>query len=138
MLKVPSGVLLPLCAKLERELIDLDREEREVFRQEMKLGPAVLDRLVRTGYGLLGLVTFYTVVGTEIRAWTLKAGDTVFQAAGKIHSDMQRGFIKAEVVRFEDFLRAGSEDAVRQRGLVHIEGRDYPVQDGDILRIRFQ
>jgi hypothetical protein len=137
-LKVSSGVLLPLCAKLERELIDLDREEREVFRQEMKLGPAVLDRLVRTGYGLLGLVTFYTVVGTEIRAWTLKAGDTVFQAAGKIHSDMQRGFIKAEVFRFEDFLRAGSEDAVRQRGLVHIEGRDYPVQDGDILRIRFQ
>lgn len=131
-------VWIPLCAQIERELTDLEREEAEVFRQEMYLGPPVLDRLVQTGYRLLGLVTFYTVVGTEVRAWTLKAGETVHQAAGKIHSDMQRGFIKAEVVRYEDFSRAGSEEAVRQLGLLHIEGRDYRVQDGDILRIRFQ
>ncbi|MEW6440813.1 MAG: redox-regulated ATPase YchF [bacterium] len=134
----PSAVFLPLHAKLERELMELAPEERESFRIEMRLGPPVLERLVESGYRLLGLITFYTVVGTEVRAWTLPAGETVHQAAGKIHSDMQRGFIKAEVIHFRDFETAGSEDSARQQGFIHVQGKEYVVQDGDVLRIRFQ
>jgi hypothetical protein len=131
-------VFLPLGAKVEQEIMDLDPAERERFRQEMGLGPSGLERLVEEGYRLLDLITFYTVVGTEVRAWTLRRGESVFEAAGKIHSDMQRGFIKAEIMHFEDFRRSGSEEAVRQQGLIHAEGRDYQVRDGDIVRIRFQ
>ncbi len=131
-------VFLPLAAAAEREIMELDPAERERFRKEMGWGPSGLERLVVEGYRLLDLITFYTVVGKEVRAWTLRRGGTVFQAAGKIHSDMQRGFIKAEVIHFEDFRRLGSEEEVRQQGLSHVEGREYPVQDGDIVRIRFQ
>jgi GTP-binding protein YchF len=131
-------VFLPLGAAVEKEIVELDPAERERFRAEMGWGPSGLERLVEEGYRLLDLITFYTVVGTEVRAWTLRRGETVIQAAGKIHSDMQRGFIKADVMHFEDFLRAGSEEGARQQGLVHVEGREYPVRDGDILRIRFQ
>lgn len=131
-------VFLPLSAQVEKEIMDLDPAERERFREEMGLGPGGLHRLVEEGYRLLDLITFYTIVGTEIRAWTLGRGQTVFQAAGKIHSDIQRGFIKAEVMHFEDFRAVGSEEGVRQQGLMHAEGKEYPVRDGDILRIRFQ
>jgi GTP-binding protein YchF len=130
-------VFLPLGAAAEKEIIDLEPAERERFRAEMEWGPSGLERLVEEGYRLLDLITFYTVVGTEVRAWTLRRGATVIQAAGKIHSDMQRGFIKADVMHFEDFLRAGSEEGARQQGLVHAEGKEYPVRDGDIVRIRF-
>jgi GTP-binding protein YchF len=131
-------VFLPLGAAMEKEIMDLDPAERERFREEMEWGASGIERLVEEGYRLLDLVTFYTVVGKEVRAWTLERGDTVFQAAGKVHSDMQKGFIKAEVMHFEDFLGAGSEDGARQQGLVHLEGRGYPVRDGDIVRIRFR
>lgn len=131
-------VFLPLGAAVEKEVMDLDPAERERFRAEMEWGPSGLERLVREGYRLLDLITFYTVVGTVVRAWTLQRGGTVVEAAGKIHSDMERGFIKAEVMHFEDFSRAGSEEEVRRKGLAHIEGRDYSVRDGDIVRIRFQ
>ncbi len=131
-------VFLPLGAVVETEVLDLDPFEREPFRAEMEWGPSGLERLVEEGYKLLELITFYTVVGTEIRAWTLRKGQTVLQAAGKIHSDMQRGFIKAEVMHFEDFRGAGTEEEARKQGLTNIEGRDYTVQDGDIVRIRFQ
>lgn len=136
-LAVEDDLLLPVCARLERELADLEAEEREGFRMEMGLGQPVLERLVRAGYRLLDLVTFYTVVGTEVRAWAVKRQTPVCEAAGKIHSDMQKGFIRAEVVPFEDFVRAGSEEAARQMGFVRTEGRDYLVQDGDVVRIRF-
>jgi GTP-binding protein YchF len=131
-------VFLPLSAVVEQEVLDLDPGERERFREEMEWGPSGLERLIEEGYRLLDLITFYTVVGTEVRAWTLKEGETVLQAAGKIHSDMERGFIKAEIMHFEDFRRAESEEEVRRQGLAHVEGRDYPVRDGDIVRIRFQ
>jgi GTP-binding protein YchF len=131
-------VYLPLGAAMEKEIMDLDPGERERFREEMEWGPSGLERLVEEGYRLLDLVTFYTIVGKEVRAWTLRRGETVHQAAGKVHSDMKSGFIKADVMHFEDFLRAGSEEAARQQGLAHVEGREYPVQDGDIVRIRFQ
>ncbi len=131
-------VFLPLGAAVEKEVMDLDPSERERFREEMEWGPSGLERLVEEGYRLLDLITFYTVVGTEVRAWTLRRGETVVQAAGKIHSDMQRGFIKAEVMHFEDFRCAGSDEEVHQQGLTHVEGRDYSVRDGDIVKIRFQ
>jgi GTP-binding protein YchF len=133
-----DSIFLPLGAAVEEEILDLDGSERERFREEMEWGPSGLECLVAEGYRLLGLITFYTVVGTEVRAWTLREGETVLQAAGKIHSDMQRGFIKAEVMHFEDFRRAGSEEEARKQGFTHVEGRDYPVQDGDIVRIRFK
>jgi len=129
---------LALCAKGESEIMDLDPKEREDFRREMKWGESGLQRLVREGFRLLGLIRFYTIVGTEVRAWTLPKGESVLRAAGKIHSDMQTGFIKAEVVHFEDFRTAGGEDAARSQGLVHVEGKEYPVRDRDILRIRFR
>ena len=138
LLKDEEASFLPLCAKLEREIMDLDPEEQETFREEIQEGPSGLERLVQEGYRLLGLITFYTIVGSEIRAWTLRQGDTAYQAAGKIHTDMQRGFIKAEVIHFDDFLRVGSEEKVREEGLLHVEGKEYTVQDRDILRIRFQ
>lgn len=128
---------VPLCAKLEREILELDPAEQDKYRQEMESGPSGLDRLVQEAFRLLDLVMFYTIVGTEVRAWTMKRGDTVHQAAGRIHSDLQRGFIRAEVIHFEDFLRAGSEEKARETGLVHVEGRDYGVLDADIVRIRF-
>jgi GTP-binding protein YchF len=133
-----SAGFIALCAKRESEIMELDPEERERFRLEMQWGSSGLERLVQEGFRLLGLLTFYTIVGTEVRAWTLPKGQSVLQAAGKIHSDMQKGFIKAEVVHFEDFQTHGGEDAVRSRGLVHVEGKEYPVQDRDILRIRFR
>jgi len=136
-LGVSGDLLLPVCARLERELAELEAEEKEAFRKEMRLGPPVLDSLVGAGYRLLDLVTFYTVVGTEVRAWAVRRQTPVGEAAGKIHSDMQRGFIRAEVIRYEDFVRAGSEEAARQMGFVRTEGRDYPVQDGDVVRVRF-
>jgi len=133
-----GACFLPLCAQRESEIMDLDPRERERFRREMQWGESGLERLVEEGFRLLGLIRFYTVVGTEVRAWTLPRGASVLRAAGRIHSDMEAGFIKAEVVRFEDFQACGGEEAVRARGLVHVEGKEYTVQDRDILRIRFR
>ena len=129
---------LPVCAKRECEIMDLAPEERARFRREMQWGDSGLERLVREGFRLLGLITFYTVVGKVVRAWTLPRGASVLQAAGKIHSDMQRGFIKAEVVAFDDFQRVGGEEAARAAGLVRVEGKGYSVRDRDVLRIRFR
>jgi|YNPNPStandDraft_1061719.scaffolds.fasta_scaffold07843_4 GTP-binding protein YchF len=133
-----STVVLPLCAKLEEEVLALPQEEQERFRQELGLLPSGLARLVEAGYKLLNLITFYTIVGKEVRAWTLRNGQTMHEAAGKIHTDMQKGFIRAEVLPFEDFARCGSEQSAREKGLVRVEGKEYVVRDGDIVRIRFQ
>jgi ribosome-binding ATPase YchF (GTP1/OBG family) len=93
--------------------------------------------LVEAGYRILNLITFYTIVGKEVRAWTLREGDTLYSAAGKIHTDMQRGFVRGEVLPFEDFIQSGSEQDAREKGLTSVEGKDYTVRDGDIVRIRF-
>ncbi len=137
-LEDPTPAFVSLSAAAERELLDLEPAEREAFRKEMKWGASGLERLIAAGYRLLDLVTFYTVVGDEVRAWTLPRGGTALDAAGKIHSDMQKGFIKAEVLHFEDLRRTGSEEKARQEGLVHVEGKEYPLRDGDLLRIRFR
>jgi GTP-binding protein YchF len=123
--------------KLEAELAALSPEERGPFLEAMGLSEPGLAAVVREAYALLGLISFFTAGDREVRAWALQAGSTVSQAAGKIHSDMERGFIKAEVVDYASFAACGSMAAVREKGLLRIEGRDYVVRDGDVLLIRF-
>ncbi len=127
-----------LCAACEADLAEWEPEEAAEYRSELGLEEPGLHRLVRAGYRLLDLITFFTATGGEVlRAWTLQRGTPVLAAAGKIHSDMERGFIRAEVVSYDHLMAAGSFTAARERGLLHIEGRDYVVQDGDIVHIRF-
>ena len=127
-----------IYGRVEEELSQIsDPEERALFRHEMGLGESGLEKLGRVGYNLLGLITFFTVVGEELKAWTIPAGTPAVEAAGRIHSDMARGFIKVEVIGFESLAGAGDLHHAREAGLLKIEGRDYPVQDGDILHIKF-
>jgi ribosome-binding ATPase len=130
-----KGVVI--CGDLEAELSELNEEEREDFRRELGLEGSSLDRLIRVGYDVLGLVTFYTTVSLELKAWTVPASTPAPRAAGKIHTDMERGFIRAEVISFSDFLKCGSEHIARERGLLRSEGKEYRVQDGDIIHFRF-
>ncbi len=123
--------------KLEADLAQLPREEARQFRAELGLEDSALVQLIRVGYRLLRLITFYTVVGEELRAWSLPEGATALDAAAKIHSDMARGFIRAEVVSVEAFLSAPVWAQLRERGAVRLEGREYRVRDGEILTIRF-
>src|SRR5229473_2736896 len=124
-------------AKFEAELGELSGHERTEYLASAGVSEPGLDRLIHAGYRLLGLQTFFTVGENEVRAWTMHRGGTAFDAAGEIHSDFQRGFIRAETVSFTDFARVGSYKAAREQGLVRSEGRDYVVQDGDILLFRF-
>lgn len=132
--KIPWVII---SARTESELHDLSEEERAVFVRELNLGDGGLKRFIRCAYQLLDLITFFTTVGTEVRAWTIARGTTAVKAAGKIHTDFERGFIRAEVMAFADLDRLGSEAAVREKGLLRVEGRDYVVQDGDVVRFRF-
>ncbi len=126
-----------ICGDLEAELSELKEEEREEFRKEMGLEGSSLERLIQVGYEILGLVTFYTTVSSELRAWTVTKGTPAPKAAGKIHGDMERGFIRAEVTSFSDFVTCGSEHSAREKGLLRSEGKDYLIQDGDIIHFRF-
>ena len=125
------------CAKLEAEIATLDPEEKTMFLQEMGLSQNGLARLISAGYELLGLISFLTAGPKEVRAWTIRRGAKAQQAAGKIHSDLERGFIRAEVVAFNDLMDAGSYTTAKERGHVRVEGKEYIVQDGDVLLIRF-
>lgn len=129
--------LVVICGDLEAELTELDEAEREEFRRELGLEGSSLDRLIRVGYDVLNLITFYTAVNLDLRAWTVPKGTSAPKAAGKIHSDMERGFIRAEVIPYEEFIACGSEHAARERGLLRSEGKDYVLQDGDIVHFRF-
>jgi ribosome-binding ATPase len=126
-----------ICGDLEAELSELKEEEREEFRKELGLEGSSLDRLIQVGYEILDLVTFYTTVSSELRAWTVPKGTPAPKAAGKIHSDMERGFIRAEVISFSEFVACGSEHLARERGLLRSEGKDHLIQDGDIVHFRF-
>jgi ribosome-binding ATPase YchF (GTP1/OBG family) len=126
-----------VCGDLEAEMAELAEEEQAEFLQEMGLSESALKQLIRAGYGILHLLTFYTTVGTELRAWTIHRGTPAPQAAGKIHTDMEKGFIRAEVISFAEFTIVGSMAQARERGLIRVEGKDYIVQDGEILHIRF-
>jgi len=129
--------LIPVCARIEAELSELDPQERAAFLAELGLERSGLERLIREGYRLLGLISFFTAGEKEVRAWTIREGTRAPEAAGEIHSDFERGFIRAETLSWADFVEAGSLKAARERGLVRSEGRDYVVQDGDIMLFRF-
>jgi len=126
-----------VCAKLEMELAQLEEAEAAEFREAMGLGTAVIDRVIALSYRALGLVSFFTVVSGEVRAWTVRQGTTAQKAAGKVHSDMERGFIRAEVVSYDDLLSCGGTAEARKRGLLRVEGKDYVVRDGDIITFLF-
>ena len=135
--KESAGVIV-LVGKLENEIMEIeDPGERQVFLEEMGLQETGLNQMIHAGYELLDLVTFFTVGGKENRAWTLRKNTRAPQAAGVIHSDFEKGFIRAEVFHFDDLVKFGSESAVRETGRLRVEGKDYQVQDGDILHFRF-
>lgn len=131
---VPAVVI---CARLEMELLDLPAEEADAYRAELGLSESALPRLIEVGYRLLDLITFFTTAGGTVQAWTVKRGTPAPTAAGKIHSDMERGFIRAEVVHHHDLIAAGSLARVREQGHIRLEGRDYVIQDGDVVQFRF-
>ncbi len=126
-----------ICAQIEQEISELDEEEKAMFLEELGLAESGLEKLVKASYHLLGLMSFLTAGEDETRAWTIRIGTKAPQAAGKIHSDFERGFIKAEVVNYRDLLEQGSLAAAREKGLVGIEGKDYVVKDGDVILFRF-
>jgi GTP-binding protein YchF len=130
--------LVTIFGKFESELSEFSEEEAEVFLREMGIKESGLKRLIKAAYKLLSLITFYTTNGIELRAWTVKRGTKAPKAAGKIHSDFEEGFIKAEVVSYEDYVNCGSEAKVRESGLLRIEGKDYKIQDGDMVYFRFK
>jgi len=135
---VEGAEVVPICAQLEMELADWPPEEAAAYRAEAGLRESGLERLVKAGYRLLNLITFFTTTGgKEVRAWTLLKGTLAPQAAGKVHTDMERGFIRAEVVSYQDLMASGSFAAVRERGLLRLEGKEYVVRDGDVIHFRF-
>lgn len=131
-----SGVFV-ICAQIEEEISELEDDEKEMFLEDLGLKESGLEKLIAASYDLLGLMSFLTAGETETRAWTIKKGTKAPQAAGKIHSDFERGFIRAEVVNYRDLLDCGSLSAAREKGLVGLEGKDYVVQDGDVILFRF-
>ena len=133
-----NAEVIPLCIKIEEELASLDNEDDKKEMLEMLgLQESGLDKVIKSSYDLLGLMSFLTAGEPEVRAWTIKKGTKAPQAAGKIHSDIERGFIRAEVVSYDDLMREGSMNAVKEKGLLRSEGKDYIMQDGDIVLFRF-
>ena len=135
--KETGSEVFAICAQIEEEISELDDEERQMFLDDLGLKESGLEKLVRASYHLLGLMSFLTSGEDETRAWTIKQGTKAPQAAGKIHTDFERGFIKAEVVNYKDLLENGSLAAAREKGLVRMEGKEYVVQDGDVILFRF-
>ena len=135
--KETGSEVFAICAQIEEEISELDDEERQMFLEDLGLKESGLEKLIRASYHLLGLMSFLTSGEDETRAWTIKQGTKAPQAAGKIHTDFERGFIKAEVVNYKDLLENGSLAAAREKGLVRMEGKEYVVQDGDVILFRF-
>lgn len=129
--------VLPVCAKMESEIAELEPEDKKMFLEDLGIEESGLDRLIKASYALLGLISFLTSGEDECRAWTIKEGTKAPQAAGKIHTDFERGFIRAEVVSFDDLTACGTMAVAKEKGLVRSEGKDYVVQDGDIVLFRF-
>jgi ribosome-binding ATPase YchF (GTP1/OBG family) len=127
----------PLSARIEMEIGQLDDDEARVFREDLGLVGSSLERVIRASYALLGLVSFFTAGPDETRAWTIRRGATAVEAAGAIHSDLARGFIRAEVIGWQELLELGSIAEAKRHGRVRSEGRTYPVQDGDVIEILF-
>ena len=124
-------------SEMEAEIVELDKEEKEMFLSDLGLEQSGLDRLINECYTLLGLISFLTAGKPEVRAWTIKKGTKAPQAAGKIHTDFERGFIRAEVIAFDDLIACGSMTAAKEKGLVRSEGKEYVMKDGDVVLFRF-
>ena len=132
-----NSEVMVISAKIEEEIAALDKDEKQVFLEELGADESGLDKLVRASYKLLGLISYLTAGKPEVRAWTITKGTKAPQAAGKIHTDFERGFIRAEVVAFDDLMKCGSMNAAKEKGLVRSEGKEYVVNDGDIILFRF-
>ncbi len=129
--------VIELSAKIEEEINQLDQADREIFFEELGIDEPAINRVIQVAYETLGLISFFTVGEDEVRAWTVERGTTARRAAGKIHSDLERGFIRAEVIKYADLAELGNAARVKEKGRLALEGKDYIVQDGDILNIRF-
>ena len=135
--KAEKSEVIPVCAGIEAEIAELEAEEKEMFLEELGIKESGLDRLIKASYSLLGLISYLTAGPKEVRAWTITKGTKAPQAAGKIHSDFERGFIRAEIVSFDDLMACGSMNVAKEKGLVRSEGKEYVIQDGDIVLFRF-
>ena len=135
--KQENAAVIPLCVKIEEELASLEGEDQKEMLEALGLEESGLDKVIKTSYDLLGLMSFLTAGEPEVRAWTIKKGTKAPQAAGKIHSDIERGFIRAEIISYDDLIKEGSVAAVKEKGLMRLEGKDYVMQDGDIVLFRF-
>lgn len=129
--------IFEISVEMEKEINELDPSEQEMFLEEMGIGERGISKLARSVYSCLGLISFLTAGKDEVRAWTIRQGTCAKEAAGKVHSDIERGFIRAEVISFEDFIKCGSEKAAKEKGLYRLEGKEYIVKDGDIINFRF-
>ena len=132
-----NSEVMPVSAKIEEEIAQLDPDEKAMFLEELGLSESGLDRLIKASYKLLGLISYLTAGEPEVRAWTIKKGTKAPQAAGKIHSDFERGFIRAEVVAFDDLVACGSLAGAKAKGLLRSEGKDYVMCDGDVVEFLF-
>ncbi len=135
--KEENAAVLPICAKIEEDIADMDAEEKSMFLAELNLKESGLDRIIREGYSLLGLISFLTAGSDEVRAWTITRGTKAPRAAGKIHTDFEKGFIRAEIISFDDLVACKTMAAAKEKGLVRLEGKEYVMQDGDIVNFRF-
>ena len=129
--------VLPICAQIEADISDMSDEDKAMFLSDLNLESSGLARIIKTGYRLLGLISYLTAGAPEVRAWTITKGTKAPQAAGKIHTDFEKGFIRAEIVSFDDLMSCGSMAAAKEKGLVRLEGKDYVMQDGDVTLFRF-
>lgn len=129
--------VIVVCAKIEAEIAELDQAEKAVFLEDLGLAESGLDRLIRVGYKQLGLITYFTAGEPEVRAWTIQRDTKAPQAAGKIHTDFEKGFIRAEVIAYNDLMAAGSQVTAREKGLMRLEGKEYIMKDGDVVHFRF-
>lgn len=132
-----GSVVVPVCAAVEADIAELDDEERDEFMQELGLEEPGLNRVIRAGYKLLNLQTYFTAGVKEVRAWTIPVGATAPQAAGKIHTDFEKGFIRAQTISFEDFITYKGEQGAKEAGKMRAEGKDYIVKDGDVMNFLF-
>jgi hypothetical protein len=132
-----GAIVVPICNKLESEISELEDKEKAEFLEDLGMEEAGLNRVIRAGYELLGLHTYFTAGVKEVRAWTIPLGATAPQAAGVIHTDFQRGFIKAEVVSYADFIAHNGEQGAKEAGKLRLEGKEYVVKDGDVIHFKF-
>ena len=135
--KAESSAILPICAQIEAEIADMSEDDKAMFLGELGLEISGLNRIIKEGYALLGLISYLTAGVQEVRAWTINKGTKAPQAAGKIHTDFEKGFIRAEIVSYDDLMQCGTMAAAKEKGLVRLEGKEYVMQDGDIVNFRF-